>query len=191
LNIKQFESYKEEKLGELQIQEDATDILLQVATENPAGTQTTFILKTKDEEQIIYPYIPLAKVINGKVEIYTLMQTENKNISPTIDGDIYISVGQVEPESTYISRAFPVNGNTIKVYLECKEEGTSKVKIYYQEGETFKELTRQVDGTPVGDGFVEYQFKATTNIKQTRIKIVLQANKTERSYARNLRVVVE
>ena len=173
--------------------EDATDIVLNVGTDNPAGCSVSFKLILPDgTEKAIFPYEPITlEKTTGELTFSARLTTENKNLSPTIDGDIYVSVGKVLSESTYISRAFPLSGGTLNVYLECLEVGDKKVKVYCQVGAEWVEMVRQGEGTPTGDGFVEYQFTKTgLSQDSTRIKIVLEADGTERTAARNLRAVV-
>jgi len=192
LYTKKFEPYAEIDLGTLNLN-GATDLVLQVGTQNPPGCFTAFTLTLPDgSTQNIAPYEPLSfNEISGEVSFKAKLSTEDGNLSPIIDGDIYVSVGKVLPESVYISRAFPVDGDTLKVYLEVLETGTQKVKVYCQVGDQWVEMLRSTEGTPTGDGFVEYTFtKSALNVNQTRIKIVLQAKGNERTAARNLRAVV-
>ena len=192
LYAKEFSFQDDVELGKINV-EDATDIILNVGTDNPAGCSVSFRVTLPDgTESTIFPYEPLTlSRTTGELSFSARLTTENQNLSPTIDGDIYVSVGKVLPESVYISRAFPINGDTLNVYLECKEVGNKKVKVYCQVGTEWVEMIRQGEGTPVGDGFVEYQF-TKTGLSQdtTRIKIVLEADGTERTAARNLRAVV-
>ena len=192
LYAKEFNFQDDIELGKVNV-EDATDIVLNVGTDNPAGCSVSFKVTLPDgTETTIFPYEPLIlSKTTGELSFSARLTTENKNLSPTIDGDIYVSVGKVLPESVYVSRAFPINGDTLNVYLECLEVGDKKVKVYCQVGTEWVEMTRQGEGTPTGDGFVEYQFTKTgLSQEQTRIKIVLEADGTERTAARNLRAVV-
>ncbi len=192
LYARKFSSQNDVELGEISVT-DATDIVLNCGVDNPAGCSVSFKVTLPDgTETVVFPYEPLIlPKTTGNLLFSARLMTENQNLSPTIDGDIYISIGKVLSESTYISRAFPVDGDTLNVYLECLEVGNKKVKVYCQVGTEWVEMVRQGEGMPVGDGFVEYQFTKTgLSQEQTRIKIILEADGTERTAAKNLRAVV-
>ena len=194
LYVRQFETQTELELGTVSVN-NATDIVLNCATDNPAGCSTVFKAVLPDgNEVVVNPYQPIiSSPLTGEITFKAVLSTENSNLSPTVEGDITVSIGQVKAVSEYVSRFFEISGTELDVYLECYEPSGLQVKVYYDSdgNGTWTELTRGTSGTPTGDGFVEYKFTATgLSLSKTRLKIELPADGSNRTACRNLRAVV-
>jgi len=180
-------------LGETEVQ-SATDFLLLCGVDNYPGCRGEFSLALPDGTSLrLSPAEPVqTDPVSGTISVSAYLATENTNLSPILDGDVQLAVGTVLPESVYVSRAIPVPGDTVTIYLECFEPGTQRVRVFLEIDGVWVEVAREIgSGKPTGDGFVEYTLlKSGLSIEETRVRIVLSAHGAERAMARNLRVVV-
>jgi hypothetical protein len=176
-----------------------SDALILTGSDNHPYTKVEFILTFVDRNNEQYSLLPY-KILTfptytGTINIQVKLATTNMNYSPFIDSEIVLCLGVLSSPSEYVSRAFEINGNDMKAYVDVKEDINTSVKVYYQDTNgNWAEMTRN-ETYYVGksDGYVERQYivNGIQDISQTRIKVSLNStNSFYRCYAQNLRVYV-
>jgi hypothetical protein len=110
--------------------------------------------------------------------------------SPVLFPGLQAILGTVSETADYVTRSIPTPDATkVTVTYEAMTPGTSAVKIYVQDGESW-ELVPLSSGTPVDSNWVE-RTHVLDNFSQnsTRIKIVLEGSVLYRPKVRSLRVI--
>ena len=131
----------------------------------------------------------------GVIKVTADLTTNNANVSPQIQGDVQIAWGEVRYPASYVSRQFSAHGgSTIKVYLQTFETGDSSIKVYYQDGDNWIELERDILKYPpvgLGSGWFDYTWeKVGISVENTRIKIEMNSLSTSlRPFCSSLRAV--
>jgi hypothetical protein len=110
--------------------------------------------------------------------------------SPVLFPGLQAVLGTVSETADYVTRSIPTPDATkVTVTYEAMTPGTSAVKIYVQDGESW-ELVALSSGTPVDGNWVE-RTHVLDNFSQnsTRIKIVLEGTVLYRPKVRSLRII--
>ena len=196
LNKATFKHQKTIDLGTIEV-ENITDLAILADTLIYPDTNIQIIatLQDKNNQQItLSPYIPVSiPKYTGKIKLQAVLQTNNLEVTPVLDGNIQLAVGTVQLPSTYISRYFQANGNKLSVYLDVKETTQAKANVYYRSGSNWIKLTRNFQNAkPKDNGYIEIPFEADiTGIDKTQIKIELTStDQMQRPTVKNLRAIV-
>ena len=205
LNTMEFQSENEMLLGTVKVT-DATDLNFTVVSDLFEKTNYSFKAVLKDENDKEFALDPgkTTKIpkYTGDIEVYATLSTENKNLSPLIDGNCTITVGKVVFPAYYHSREFQIDGNSMRVWLDIYEPLGTSVKVYYLSGSdpfdesSWTELTRNTSASKeIGDGWKDmyYESSDVSGISGTRLRIILNSDDEtlmRRPFAENLRAYV-
>ena len=115
---------------------DATDIMVMADTDLPETTQLLFEVtldRAQDNVFIVAPRVPIViDRYTGTVMVRALLSTTDLALTPTLQGDIYIGLGDVSQQAMYTSRAFNCSGGTtLKSYVVVYEPPGSSVAMQY------------------------------------------------------------
>nr|DAX81740.1 MAG TPA: protein of unknown function (DUF4815) [Bacteriophage sp.] len=175
-----------------------TDLMLVADIDLYPDTNISFVatlLDRDDEKVILTPNTPsYVTAYTGRVKVEAILKSSSDLMSPVTLPDIYLAHGKVETPSTYISRQFKKDGDTIKVYLEIYEPTASFVNVSYEKTDNnFVAMTKKnTQAINLGDGWVDMLYEITdAGVENTRIKIDLSTSDTNvRPLARNLRAYI-
>ena len=175
-----------------------TDLMLIADSDLYPDTNLSFqaILLDRDNEKVILtPNSPsYISSYSGRVKIEVILNSNSDLMSPIVMPDLYFAHGKVVTPSTYISRQFKKDGNTIKVYLEIYEPTASAVNVSYEKTDNnfVAMIKKNTQAINLGDGWVDMLYEITdAGVDNTRIKIDLSTSDTNvRPLARNLRAYI-
>lgn len=115
---------------------DVTDILIMADTDLPETTQLLFevtLARAQNNVFIVAPRVPISiDSYTGTVTIRALLSTLDPDLTPTLQGDVYVGLGTLSQEAMYTSRAFNCStGTTLKSYIVVYEPPGSSVTLQY------------------------------------------------------------
>jgi hypothetical protein len=170
-----------------------TDILILGNVERPTS-QTDIEFSLTESNGTVHKLsedLPLAlrEKISGNL-VFRAHLKGTQIYSPVLFPGLQAVLGTVSETADYVTRSIPTPDATkITVTYEAMTPGTSAVKIYVQDGESW-ELVNLTSGTPVDSNWVE-RTHILENFSQnsTRIKIVIEGTVLYRPKVRSLRVI--
>lgn len=197
INRAKFENTLTKELKQVTVS-DKTDLMLIADIDLYPDTNITYeatLLDRDNEKVTLTPNTPShITAYTGKVKVEAKLKSLTDLMSPVTLPDIYLAYGKVVTPSTYISRQFKTDGNTIKVYLEIYEPTPSSVNVSYESADNvFTALTKKnASAVNIGDGWVDMLYEVTgTSVENTRIKIEMSTlDSNVRPLVRNLRAYV-
>lgn len=196
LSRSNFQPVKNSVLGTVTVT-DKTDLILLANTEIYPDTSVKFkgILENRNNEEIILsPFNATSfSSYTGNIRVELTMNTSDPMVSPLTMGSIQLASGLIEFPASYISRTFAVNGTSLSVYLEIYQPSASTIKVFYFNGVSHVEMTRNVSkAVMLNSEYVDMAFEVSgLAIASTNIKIVLDtSDNTQRPTAKNLRAFV-
>lgn len=177
---------------------DADHLMVMAAVERPtADCDVVFNLHVGNAVYTIMEAQPitLPERYSGEVEIEAVL-TGTYTASPTLFQDIHLIAGKRLIESDYITRAMQTNiglGQSVKItaYYDVYLPGTASIDAYYESAPGVWSALPIVDGTELGDGWVEAKREVSSfDGLETRIKLVLKGTAQMRPRVKNLRVAM-
>lgn len=179
---------------------DVTDILVLGQTETPVtGTEVVARLTLEDGRVFRVPVgvtVSLPARYSGKLSAALELAGTN-TATPVVHADWQIVVGTLANSASYISRAIPAAASfAARVIAEVFVPGTASVTARVENGQSGQYQQLQVEkAEPVGDGWVEIEWKATGLAgvgadKLTRIKLDINNSPEHRARVRALRAVI-
>jgi hypothetical protein len=179
---------------------DVTDILVLGQIETPVtGTEVVVRLTLENGRVFRVPVgvtVSLPARYSGKLSA-ALELTGTDTATPVVYADWQIVVGTLANSASYISRAIPAAASfAARVIAEVFAPGTASVTASVETGQPGQYQQLQVEkAEPVGDGWVEIEWKATGlagvgTDKLTRIRLDIDNNPAHRARVRALRAVI-
>jgi len=188
-----FDENMIKEIGRVNV-EDITDLFLMAINSLYVGTNIKFIANLVDanKEVLISPFnLTSIETYTGEIILSAIFTTTDRDVTPILDKDVVLGIGQVKNSSTYVSREFSLSASNLDVYLDLNSTPDG-VKVYAEINSEFVELDIDRDKSRhIGDGWVETCFKKDDmGVSKTRIKIVLISKDTIRPRVKNLRGIV-
>jgi len=193
---------------------NATDLNLTVGYDEYPGTLARFhaILPDRLNERQELPTNKTIKIeeYSGQVDVYVNLASNDSNISPVVDGDVTLSVGQVQFPATYTARAFDIDltdgiSDTMKVWLDRYEPANTDIEVYLQTSGDGTlpghwTLVPMIAETPIGDGWMDTEYGISglqvtfgPVVQEVRMRVVLDSTDPQlfdRPQAENLRAYI-
>jgi len=193
---------------------NATDLNLTVGYDEYPGTLARFhaILPDRLNERQELPTNKTIKIeeYSGQVDVYVNLASNDSNISPVVDGDVTLSVGQVQFPATYTARAFDNDltdgiSDTMKVWLDRYEPANTDIEVYLQTSGDGTlpghwTLVPMIAETPIGDGWMDTEYGISglqvtfgPVVQEVRMRVVLDSTDPQlfdRPQAENLRAYI-
>lgn len=175
-----------------------TDVMLLAGTQVLPNTSVQFSLAAPATNATynLTPYNPLILTsYTGALNLSAKLASAADNISPSIDGNVFLALGVVQLPATYVTRAIPIPASTtgLQLYLDVYEPSAASITVYYrnQADTAWVEMPRvSANAVSKGNGVVEMPFAATVSgLTSTRLKISMTTtDAAQRPAAANLRM---
>lgn len=175
----------------------ATDIVMLAGVDRPVQeADLHFEAKLADgsvlrmaEQQAV----SLATAYSGNMEVSAVLKGSEK-FSPVLYDGVQVVKGKQDASNDYYTRAIPCSGSSrITVTFDKLTTGTATIVAQVQkDGAGEWQDVPFINGTPVGDGYVEVKHELT-GVNPTgfiRVRLVLTGSAANRPRAKNLRVIV-
>jgi hypothetical protein len=185
------------ELGSIEVAA-ATDLLPLILSDRPEGTSIEVEFEDAGGGRYVtgpQGNIALPLSLTGSVAARMTLRGTAK-LSPIVVPIVQLVEGRLQSPGDYVSRSFAVGDDARLVgIVEAHLPGTATIKVYYQDGvdggglPTWTEMAID-QATPLGEGWVEYQYAADpVTLAATRLKIELAGGPAARATARKLRGV--
>ncbi len=173
---------------------DADQLVVFAAVERP--TSDTNVVFNVGVDGTTYTVVEgqtftLAARYTGTVTLEAVLSGTH-TASPRLHRDVHLLAGERLETSDYVSRAMQcLDGTKLTLYYNALLPGAASVDAFYEADGGGWVALPIVDGTPLGNGWLEIKCEATgLNQPETRIKLTLNGSARALPKVKNLRVAV-